>query len=186
MATNDKPLVAVVVGPESCGKTTLAQALGETLQAPVVPEVARDYLSERARRSSTGVKPYDTKDLLRIAQQQHAAEAAIIAGTSSPIVVADTDLTVIDIWWRERFGQPTAEFAALRDGVSLERRMYLVCYPDLRWVADPLRENPTDRPRLFRRYLALLDEMAAEYRVVWGEGSQRHRRALAYCKAQLR
>ena len=33
------------------------------------------------------------------------------------------------------------------------RGLYLLCYPDLAWELDPLRENANDRLRLFEIYL---------------------------------
>ena len=37
----------VLTGPESCGKTELANQLSEQLSVPCVPEIARDYLLKR-------------------------------------------------------------------------------------------------------------------------------------------
>ena len=182
MASHDHPLVAVVVGPESCGKTTLAQQLSQALGAPVVPEVAREYLVGRLSKSAQQPVAYDADDLLQIAVQQVAAEEGVCAQTTSGLVVADTDLVVIEIWWLEKFGTPTAEFRALQRSRAGQRRCYLLCYPDLAWEPDPLRENPSDRVRLFQRYLELLEQTGSDYRVIWGVGEQRRRRALAYLR----
>ena len=183
--------IAVLVGPESCGKTTLANYLGRTLAAPVVPEVARTYLTPTAKSrvgasNAALVGSYDRQDLLAISERQVAAQEQVLAATDAPIVINDTDLTVIDIWWQEKFGPPSAEFMVLRQRErQLSRtypRAYLLCYPDLVWQPDPLRENPTDRRRLFGAYLEVLQREGWPFRVIWGQGAHRRRLALEYCR----
>ena len=56
-------LKIVITGPESSGKTTLAQALAAHYRVPWVAEYARDYLERLTQ-------PYQEKDLLAIAQGQ--------------------------------------------------------------------------------------------------------------------
>ena len=112
-----------------------------------------------------------------------------MAQTGGPVVVADTDLTVIDVWWQDKVGKPTAEFVALRQRERQRsrkyRRVYLLCYPDLAWQPDPLRENPTDRLRLFGSYLDLLQGEGRQFRVIWGQGAHREKLALEYCRRLL-
>ena len=63
----------VLTGPESSGKTTLAQFLSRELDHPWVPEFAREYLTQINR-------PYTSTDLLEIARGQiQAEEQALLA-----------------------------------------------------------------------------------------------------------
>lgn len=143
--------------------------------------MARHYLLEPSRAG----QPYTAEDLLRIAQLQRAAETEALAQTTGRMVIADTDLTVIKVWWQEKFGDPTDAFDALYQAERQQVRAYLLCYPDIAWQSDPLRENPTDRLRLFRRYVELLEADDCRYRVIWGQGRHRERLALDYCKTLL-
>jgi len=104
-------LVICVTGPESTGKTTLAIRLAEALAAPLVEEVARSWLTERAiAQAETHPRDapdaalqryeYGPADVLEIARAQFDAEAAALR-SGAPVVVADTDLTVIRVWWEE-------------------------------------------------------------------------------------
>jgi nicotinamide riboside kinase len=163
-------LTVVVVGPESSGKTTLARALAEHFDAPWVAEVAREHLSSGAA--------YDATKLDQIARAQYDAEQQGRA-THPHLVILDTDLLVIDIWWRERFGKPPDWLVELLASTAPEpRRRYLLCPPDLPWEADPLRENPHDRERLYDLYRRRLTELGASYQVISGAGARRSAAAI--------
>ena len=173
MASNPATGLIVVTGPESSGKSALARWLARTRSAALVDEYAREYFESRPPGR------YDGSDLLAIAQAQQAAEArAVRLARPGQCVIADTDHTVVEIWWSERLGASTAPLDALRQRAP-RPRAYLLCRPDLPWEPDPLRENPTDRDRLFQRYLALLLQRGERFRVVWGTGAERLRRGSA-------
>lgn len=140
----------VVTGPESSGKTTLAQALAERYQVPWVPEYARTYL-ERLNR------PYEEGDLLAIAQGQVQREDKLAQQTSR-LLICDTSLLVIRIWsdYRYRRCDPWIEEQLVQRPVD----HYLLCRPDIPWQPDPQRENPHDRAELFDRYRQALLEKA--------------------------
>lgn len=146
----------------------LAEALAARFGARLVPEVARTYLDGRT--------DYSAADVIEIARMQVAAETAALAEGHS-LLVCDTDLLVIRIWWEEKIGALPDELLELQALVSA--RAYLLAKPDLPWEPDPLRENPTDRPRLFRRYVSLLDRSPHPYGIVEGTGEMRLENALA-------
>lgn len=160
--------IVSIVGPECTGKTALARALGEHFAVGYVAEVARDYLAGRTA--------YGPADVEAIARGQMALEARALATQESPVIL-DTDLLVIRVWWREKYG-------ALPDWLRLAfaaqpPRRYLLTAPDLPWEPDPLRESPFDRERLFEVYRATLAEERLRFDVVRGTGDARLRRALA-------
>ena len=166
-------LIVAVVGPESSGKTALAMELARSLGAPWLPEFARSYLDGRV--------DYSEADLERIARGQLAGELALIEA-NHPVVVLDTDLIVIQVWWQEKYGHvPTWVTRQLRRQAP---RKYLLAKPDLPWQPDPLRESPTDRDRLFGIYQTTLDGYGYPFMEIAGEGDERHRRAQAYVRGQ--
>jgi nicotinamide riboside kinase len=169
MAPNDDvDLTICLTGPESTGKTTLALALGERLEARVVPEVARAYLAHR--------DGYDADDVLEIARLQLAAEARARAAHRG-LLICDTDLLVLQIWWREKYGELPALLSKLPRETA--PRVYLLLAPDLPWMPDPLRENPVDRDRLYGLHLAALQGDNWPHRVVTGVGDARTECAVA-------
>ena len=63
-------MIWVLTGPESCGKTTLAQTLSKQLRWPVLPEIARAYLTQRAIDTAQGAYRYRPSDLIALVQAQ--------------------------------------------------------------------------------------------------------------------
>ncbi len=169
-AANSRRLTVAVVGAECSGKTTLAGDLAQRFDAACVPEFSREYLATRAS--------YDQADVVAIAKGQYAAETA--ADSARGLLIADTDLVVIKVWWDVRYGGSHSWVdATLAEQLASERRCYLLPTPDIPWTPDPLREHPNDRPALHKRYRALLDSLGADYLEVSGTREQRLERATA-------
>lgn len=162
MAVSTAPLLICVTGVECTGKTTLAEHLAHWLEAPLVSEAARAYLHGRT--------DYDRDDVLAIARAQLAAEQTALERAET-VVVADTDLTVIQVWWEEKYGDldPWLVEALARR----TPRRYLLPQPDLPWEFDPLRESPHDRERLHERYRALLAADPFPSAEIGGRGAAR-------------
>lgn len=167
-ATNSRRLTVAIVGAECSGKTTLAEELALRFDTACVPEFSREYLAAGAS--------YDQADVLAIAKGQYAAETA--AGAAQSLLIADTDLVVIKVWWAVRYGggHPWVD-ATLAEQLASERRCYLLPTPDIPWAPDPLREHPNDRPALHARYRALLDSLGVDYLEVSGTREERLARA---------
>lgn len=159
-------MIVAIVGPESSGKTTLAMQLAKRFDAPWLPEFARDDLAGRPG--------YDEADLERIARGQLAAEQALLAARH-PLVVLDTDLIVIHVWWQEKYGHVPAWVAEQLRGQP--PRCYLLARPDLAWEPDPLRESPRDRERLLDVYRDVLDSYDFAFSEITGQGEARSRQA---------
>ena len=160
----------VLTGPESSGKTSLAQFLARTFDTGWVPEFARTYLTHTG-----GV--YDADDLVKIAIGQVSLVHAIgNALREKPCVFLDTWLYEIRIWSEYRFRKipPLLDFL-IRDNMP---DAFLLCAPDLPWVEDPLRENPDDRDLLFRAYREAIEGSGVPFFIVSGDGQVRQDQAI--------
>ncbi len=164
--------VLVLTGPESSGKTTLARQLSHHWGAPLVSEVAREYLG--------GKQSYRRSDLLEIARQQRELEQSHLA-QSPDRLICDTDLLVIMIWSEVKYGQCDPWiYSAFEEDLEEKSasRFYYLCDCNIPWQADPLRENPDDRGELFDLYLQKLKAYELSYSVVEGTIQERLQRAL--------
>ncbi len=143
----------VFTGPESSGKTTIAQRLAMDFNAPLVSEYARTYLDQLKR-------PYKKSDLWKIAQGQLLAEEKIAENTPH-YLVCDTDLLTILIWSEEKYESvdPRISEAFAQQQTDL----YFLLQPTLPWTYDPQRENPNDRNRLFHIYRNKLRQYQQPY-----------------------
>ena len=157
-----EPLIVCLTGAESTGKTTLATALACHYDAKLVPEVARHHLAPN--------HPYGPDDVLAVARAQLRLEAEALYG-SPRLIVCDTDLLVIQIWWQVKFGPLPEELEAALAGRSA--RAYLLTRPDIPWMPDPLRESGGERSDLHRRYQQALAGGPHPYAEVGGDLDRR-------------
>ena len=101
----------------------------------------------------------------------------------SQLAFADTDLQVLHIWWQEKFG-PAPRSLSMAYALQSERH-YLLCEPDMPWTADPLRENPHDRDRLFALYETDLQQRGLPYSRIAGVDDARVAQAVSAVEAEL-
>lgn len=157
-----------ITGPESSGKTTLAEAMATHFACPWVPEYAREYLTRKQ-----GL--YTQSDLLEILKGQlhHENKLAI---AHPPLLFCDTDPLVIWVWSKVKFlSVDNAIEMALK---SHHYDLHLLVYPDIEWEEDPLRENRNDRMDLFTIYLDQLKRHNKSYVIIKGDQKQRNKSAI--------
>ncbi|HRH36931.1 MAG TPA: ATP-binding protein [Flavobacteriales bacterium] len=157
-----------VVGPECSGKTTLTEALMLHHRMWMVSEVAREYLPNLRR-------PYTEADLVDIAREQ-AMNEEMIGAEFNGAMVCDTDMITIRIWSEEKYGR--CDPWIIKQTEERHYDLWLLCKPDIPWKADPLRENPHDRDRLFDVYESLLKWLEKPYVIISGSRSHRLKEAV--------
>ena len=170
-----RPKRILILGPESTGKSTLAEKLAQYFAEPWVPEVAREYLEQLDR-------PYTYEDLLLIGKRQLSLEDEL-AATAKHFLFCDTDLRVIQVWSQHRFGKVDPWVLA-----EIARRTYdliLLCAPDLPWQEDPLREHPEleMRQQFFAQYLQLTEKSGFPFTIISGDASARLRTSVEAIRA---
>lgn len=162
----------VVTGSECTGKTTIAQLLAAHLGAPWVPEASRAYAEQRRREG----RPLSRDDVEPIARLVIADEDAALRGAPAALVL-DTDLLSTVAYSRHYYDScpPWIEEAARARLGGL----YLLCAPDLPWLADGVRDRPAAREAMHALFRAVLAEFGARVVDVAGVGAVRERSALA-------
>ncbi len=154
-----------VTGPESTGKTTLAQQLAQHFDTVWVPEYVREYFEINGSN-------YAYDDLTKIAKGQLALENKMVEQANC-LLFSDTEMLVMKIWSQYKFGKCDPWILN-----AIETHLYdlfLLCDIDLPWEYDPLRENPseTERKAIFRLYKKELDNYGFPYGIVSGKGEER-------------
>ncbi|HPD54796.1 MAG: AAA family ATPase [Bacteroidota bacterium] len=163
----EHPIVRIaLLGPESTGKSTLAERLAEQYQTVWVPEFARTYLA-------TLDHPYTAADVLHCFREQVAAEDSATAAASR-LLFCDTEIINFRVWLLYRFGHCPS---FVSDAWTHRYDFYLLTYPDIAFEPDPLREHPGRRLFFFDWYRRELEMRGANYSVIKGEGEARIRNA---------
>lgn len=152
-----------ITGPESTGKSSLAQALAKHYGTLWVKEFSREYLAGLGRKYVYG-------DIAQIARGQLLREK-MMADKAGKYLFCDTDPLVCKIWSRFKFGKSDPW---LDEAVKSHRYdLYLLCDIDLPWMEDPLREHPHSRAELFDLYIYELKNLGVKFEVISGQGRQR-------------
>jgi len=154
--------IFVFTGPESSGKTICSERVAQEYKLPLVEEYAREYLTKYGSE-------YSFKSIQQIAEKQ--IEKEILAHQNHPLIICDTDLVTLEIWALEKFGKSLE-----LDDDLISKKHYLLCFPDIPWEPDPLRENPEDRLRLFERYEQYLKEKNVSFTIL----REAERKALSF------
>ncbi len=165
-----------ITGPESTGKTKLALWLAAEYQTLWVPEYAREYLEKNGQ-------DYKLEDVEAIARGQLARENAA-AKSVRKVLFCDTDLLVTKIWCEVVFG--VCPEWIKQQFHTHQYDLYLLCYPDIPWEPDPLRENPDNLKELFELYRKTLKENNLPFQVVKELGDVRFENARTFVDEMLK
>ncbi len=157
-----------ITGPESTGKSWLAKQLANHYHTVWVPEYAREYLEANGPE-------YVYDDIVFFARKQKEREDSL-ANVATNLIFCDTEPVVTKIWSEVVFNKcdPWIEHEMANNPYDL----YLLCYPDIRWEPDTLRENPDNRMELFELYVKEMEANRLPYVVIRGVGKERLQHAL--------
>ena len=163
-----------ILGAESTGKTTLAQALARHFDCPWVPEYLRQFCEEQGRtpRREEQAQVLETQvrcelEALEQARQQQA-----------PFVFCDTAPLLTAIYSNYIF----ADTSLLPQGRALHANytLTLLLAPDIAWVADGLqRDGAHVRAPVHRMIEQELARLPLPVARISGQGPQRLAAALA-------
>jgi NadR type nicotinamide-nucleotide adenylyltransferase len=170
MGKHKKLRKIAITGPESTGKSMLAQQLADRFRTVWVPEFARVYLLQ-----TEGNYNYD--DILKIARGQKRSEEAL-SDIARKIMFSDTELLVTKIWCDVKYKK--CHPWILENIEKQDYDLYLLMDIDLPWVHDPLREHPDERKYLFDLYRNELEARKLNYRIVSGLDDKRFKNAVGF------
>jgi len=160
----------VVTGPESTGKTEICKFLAASFETDYIPEYAREYIASLNR-------PYVFEDVEKIARVQ-VEQLQQQQDGKLPVLFLDTYLIITKIWFREVYGMVPDWIDIRLADASID--LFLLCYYDIDWIPDPVRENPGHRRiLLYKSYLEEIEKLGRPCEVIRGIGAERFNMAKA-------
>jgi nicotinamide riboside kinase len=167
-----------ITGPESCGKTELAQFLWTQIPHSLcVEEFARNFLEKKTPPFSCNYE-----ELKYIVSEQIAIWKSIKESTDA-VCIFDSDILVLKIWVEEVYGEVWPEIEA---NIQIRTSdIVFLCKPDVPWVSDPLRTNPHDRDRLFEKYIFYLNKYNLPHEIIHGSFEQREKKAMELIRSRF-
>lgn len=171
-ARTDLSRRVVLIGAESTGKSTMAEALAAATGSVWVPEHGRWYWQGRRYRTD---QSWESDEFRRIAMAQRRLEDDLARLSTNGLVIADTDALVTSVWHERYIGSRDSR---LDDAAATQAPdLYLVCRPDFDWVQDGTRKSLRHRAEMQRSVEDRAATSAA--RVVTLTGPHEQRLALA-------
>jgi nicotinamide riboside kinase len=175
-------IILAIVGAECTGKTTLAQALAQRIQAETglattwVPEMLRQWCDREGRTPRV-----DEQAAIAQAQQVRIDGAAL----AYQVVVCDTTPLMTAIYSQFFFGDDSL----LPWALAAQRRcdLSLLTVADLPWIADGIqRDGPQARDSVDQRLRELLVANGLHFVAIAGSGEARLASALDASASLLR
>jgi nicotinamide riboside kinase len=151
----------IFTGPESSGKSTIAQRIANYFSANYQAEYAREFLNQTA-----GNYTYEDLDLIAIEQEKRWNSFE-----TGNLQICDTDYLVLKIWSEYKFGKVSPFIA--QGFANQQCAHYFLCYPDIPWEPDLLRENEHERHELLLLYQAELEAAKVSYSILKGNEEER-------------
>lgn len=160
-------LKVVLFGPESTGKTTLAEQLAKHYDTVFVPEFSRIYAEKKLKNNEM----LTINDVMPIAEGQMQLERQLTP-KANKVLICDTDLLETKVYAEAYYHQPcdpVLEKYALENFYDL----YFLAYIDIPWEADNLRDKPFERETMFKAFESALQNNDRPYITLQGSLEER-------------
>lgn len=152
-----------LLGPESTGKSTLAQRIADHYGTCLVPEYARQFAESRGRA-------FREEEVDTIARAQLAAEDSM-ARLAERVLVCDTDLRAVQLWSERLFGRCPSWVS----DVAATRRYHLtlVTAPDVPFTGAPSFDQPSARQSFHARCMDVARQTSDRVATIEGDWETR-------------
>jgi NadR type nicotinamide-nucleotide adenylyltransferase len=168
-----------IFGPESTGKTQLAEKLAAHFGAPLVAEYAREFWDRH------GV--ITLEDIPGIAREQWRREDEI-ATQSDRLLICDTEALTTVLWSDLLYGTCPDEIRRGAEQRCKNYALYLLLDIDVPFTPDPQRCFPeqADREKCLRIWRGALERRQLPFVEIRGDWAERERRAMEALEGTLR
>ncbi len=167
-----------VIGAESTGTTTLAQALAAHYQTGWVPEYGRDYCEQHWHEGYA----WRSEEFTHIAAEQVRREN-LAARTANRVLICDTDALATSVWHERYLDRPSPEVLAIAR--SSPHSLYILTGDEIPFVQDGLRDGESIRHAMHGRFREVLAGQETPWLEVRGTRDERLALATARIDALL-
>ena len=167
----------VFFGPESTGKTTLAEALASVYQTKWVPEFAREYLEDKLERTNEICAP---EDIYPIASGQMQLENTL-AKQANTFLFCDTNLLSTQVY-SEAYFDGWCDTRLLEANKVNHYDIYFLTDIDVPYEEDLLRDRPHQRQEMLAAFKNALNEYKITYVILKGSHEARILQVTDYLK----
>jgi nicotinamide riboside kinase len=94
-----------------------------------------------------------------------------MSAEANKVLFCDTDMIYYSVWMQQKFKKSSEIIDTLAE--QAQYHYYLLTYPDLPWIPDPLRENENQRQYLFEVYRKRVEQKKTPYTLITGSGGAR-------------
>ena len=148
-------------GPESTGKSTMAEKMAMHYQTTFVPEVAREFINSNDIKIDHIIK-------IGVAQTERVKEKTKVA---NKIIFCDTDLITTKIYSRYYLNEIPDILNDLENEIRYD--LYFLLDIDVEWVADHLRDFGDRRLEMFNLFKDELEKRGINYIQICGNYAER-------------
>jgi NadR type nicotinamide-nucleotide adenylyltransferase len=163
----------VVLGAESTGSTTLAEALAHACRTRWVPEYGRELSLTRVGGMDA---PWRSDEFDLIVDRQIALEDAALRRVPVPLLVCDTDVLATALWHERYVTTPDAGAATerlLARAHAHRPDLYLLTGDEIPFVQDGTRDGEHIRHAMQDRFRQVLAAQPVPWREVTGDVAAR-------------
>ena len=171
----------VICGPESTGKSTLAEKLASYFKTNYVSEYARDYLQSKWDDKK---ELCNKEDLIEIARGQVERENTNI-NNSNKLLFCDTNILTTIAWSKTHF-DGFCDPWLVKQSKLLKYDYYLILNTDTSWIKDDLRDRPNDRKKMFSAHKEELNLCHVKFDIITGSDfEERFQQAIDLIKKKI-
>ncbi len=157
----------VLFGPESTGKTVLAQRLAKHYDTLWVPEFSRSYAEGKMKKG----EQLTEEDVLPIAIGQIKLENELTSKVEK-LLICDTDLLETKVYSSVYYDGFCPEVLNKIVGKN-QYNLYFLTNIDVPWEADDIRDRPNEREHMFQAFETALRTHNKPYVLLKGSEEER-------------
>lgn len=148
-------------GPESTGKSVMADTLAKDYNTVWVPEVAREIITSNH---------FSREDIIEIGRAQ-TERIFQLKQKANKLLICDTDLITTQIYSRHYLKVVPPVLYQMENMVRYDH--YFLFDIDVPWIADGMRDLSEQREEMFGVFKQELDRRRINYTIVSGTWQQR-------------